>query len=212
MLATRTNITKDKIVLRYEKSDNKLDLRFFFNSADRCRGSCYPMGQQIGAVDPATQLASRQVPWILLPNWPADRCRGSCPVGQQIGAVDPATQWASRQVPWILLPSGPAGRCRRSCYPIGQQTGAVDPATKWAASRQAMWILLLNGPTDRCQGSCYPMGQQIGAKDPATQLASRQVPWILLGQGNRFLGSLKVSCLSPFNYIQYKVMCLQTQP
>jgi hypothetical protein len=39
---------------------------------------------QIGAVDPATQLASREVPWILLPNWQADR------------SVDPDTQLASR--------------------------------------------------------------------------------------------------------------------
>ncbi len=123
MLARRTNITEDKIVLRYEKSENKLDLRFFFKSADRCRGSCYPIGQQqIDAVDPATQLASRQVPWILLPNWPADKCRGSCyPIGQQTSAVDPATQL------W------PADKCRGSCYPIGQQTSAVDPATQLAS-------------------------------------------------------------------------------
>ncbi len=46
MLARRTNITEDKIVLRYEKSENKLDLRFIVTV-------------QIGAVDPATQLASR---------------------------------------------------------------------------------------------------------------------------------------------------------
>jgi hypothetical protein len=30
MLARRTNIIEDKIVLRYEKSGNKLDLRSFF--------------------------------------------------------------------------------------------------------------------------------------------------------------------------------------
>jgi hypothetical protein len=84
MLARRTHIIEDKIVLKYEKSENKLDLRYFFNSADRCRGSCYPIGQQID-------------PWILIPNWPADRCRGSCyPIGQQIGAVIPATQLANR--------------------------------------------------------------------------------------------------------------------
>jgi hypothetical protein len=32
LLARRTNITEDKIVLRYEKIRNKLDLLSFFNS------------------------------------------------------------------------------------------------------------------------------------------------------------------------------------
>jgi hypothetical protein len=30
MLASKTNITEDKIVLRYEKTGDKLDLLFFF--------------------------------------------------------------------------------------------------------------------------------------------------------------------------------------
>jgi hypothetical protein len=47
------------------------------------------------AVDPAIQLAGRQMSWILLSNGPADSCRGSCyPMGPQIVAVDPAIQWA----------------------------------------------------------------------------------------------------------------------
>jgi hypothetical protein len=33
MLAKRTKITEDKIILRYEKSGDKLGLLFFFNSA-----------------------------------------------------------------------------------------------------------------------------------------------------------------------------------
>jgi hypothetical protein len=33
MLARRTNITEEEIVLRYGKSQNKLDLLSFFNSA-----------------------------------------------------------------------------------------------------------------------------------------------------------------------------------
>jgi hypothetical protein len=33
MLTRSTNITEDKKVLRYEKSENKLDLLSFFNSA-----------------------------------------------------------------------------------------------------------------------------------------------------------------------------------
>jgi hypothetical protein len=33
MLAARTNITEDKIVLRYEKSGVKIDMLSFFNSA-----------------------------------------------------------------------------------------------------------------------------------------------------------------------------------
>jgi hypothetical protein len=54
--------------------------------ADRCRGSYYPMGRQIGALDPT-------VP----PIGPADRCHGSYyPMGRRIGALDPTTQWAVR--------------------------------------------------------------------------------------------------------------------
>jgi hypothetical protein len=36
MLGRRTNITEDKIVLRYEKSENKLDLLSFLSSG------CHP--------------------------------------------------------------------------------------------------------------------------------------------------------------------------
>ncbi len=66
------------------------------SAGDRCRGSCYPMGQ-------------RMVLWILLPSGPEDGaldpvtqwaggwCLGSSyPMGQRIDAVDPATLQASR--------------------------------------------------------------------------------------------------------------------
>jgi hypothetical protein len=110
--------------------------------ADGSRGSGYPMGRQISALDPATQWAGG----ILLSHGPADRCCESCylmdrrkgdvaPATQSSGricAMDPGIPWAGGWVLWILLPNRLADRCMT-------------------------WIHLPKGPVNKCRRFCFPM-------------------------------------------------------
>jgi hypothetical protein len=66
--------TKDNKLIKYIGREYYMQCMVPNGPADRCRGSYYLLGRRIGAMDPATQWYSGQVPWILLSNGLAYRC------------------------------------------------------------------------------------------------------------------------------------------
>jgi hypothetical protein len=64
----------------------------------RSRGSYFPMGRRIGAVDPTTQWDMGRRIRTVDPTtqiWAVDRCHGFYySMSRWIGFVDPTTQWA----------------------------------------------------------------------------------------------------------------------